>query len=82
MAFEGRPRHVPVLLSEMLEVLAPAAGGLYLDGGEDPGMAEMLARRSVRLHDRPEAWLLLARALRALDREADARRAEGRALSA
>lgn len=55
---------------------------LYLDGGEDPGMAEMLARRSVRLHDRPEAWLLLARALRALDREADARRAEGRALSA
>ena len=55
---------------------------LYLDGGEDPGMADMLARRSVRLHDRPEAWLLLARALRALDREADARRAEGRALSA
>lgn len=54
---------------------------LYLDGGEDPSMAEMLARRSVRLHDRPEAWLTLARALRALDREADARRAEGRALS-
>lgn len=55
---------------------------LYLEGGEDPAMAEMLARRSVRLNDRPEAWLLLARALRALDREADARRAEGRALSA
>ncbi len=54
---------------------------LYLDGGEDPSMAEMLARRSVRLHDRPDAWLTLARALRALDREADARRAEGRALS-
>lgn len=52
---------------------------LYLDGGEDPSMAEMLARRSVRLHDRPEAWLTLARALRALGREADARRAEGRA---
>ncbi len=42
-------------------------------------MAEMLARRSVRLYDRPEAWLTLARALRALDREADARRAEARA---
>ena len=55
---------------------------LYLEGREDPGMAEMLARRSLRLHERREAWLLLARALRALDREADARRAEGRALSA
>ncbi len=55
---------------------------LYLDGGEDPAMAEMLARRSVRLNARPEAWLVLARALRALDREADARRAEGRAHSA
>lgn len=54
---------------------------LYLEGGEDPAMAEMLARRSVRLHDRSEAWLLLARALRALDREADARHAESRALS-
>lgn len=54
---------------------------LYLEGGEDPSMAEMLARRSVRLYDRPEAWLTLARALRALGREADARRAEGRALS-
>ena len=48
---------------------------LYLDGGEDPSMAEMLARRSVRLYDRPEAWLTLARAQRALDREAHARRA-------
>lgn len=51
---------------------------LYLDGGEDPGMAEMLARKSVGLHpDNKKSWLLLARALHALGREADARGAEG-----
>ncbi|MEG2171995.1 MAG: tetratricopeptide repeat protein [Desulfovibrionaceae bacterium] len=46
---------------------------LYLDGGEDPGMAEMLARQSVGLHpDNKQTWVLLARALQALGREKDA----------
>lgn len=49
---------------------------LYLDGGEDPGMAEMLARQSVGLHpDNKQTWLLLARALQALGREKDAQAA-------
>ncbi|GFH63422.1 MAG: diguanylate cyclase domain-containing protein [Candidatus Desulfovibrio kirbyi] len=52
---------------------------LYLDKNEDPGIAEMLARKSVGIHERPEAWRTLARALRALNREEDARRADARA---
>ncbi len=55
---------------------------LYLAGGEDPSLAEMLARKSVTLHDRPDAWQTLADALRALGREEDACRAEARALLA
>lgn len=53
---------------------------IYLDGNEDPAMAELLARKSAGLHDRPEAWQTLARALRALDREDEARLAEARAV--
>jgi tetratricopeptide (TPR) repeat protein len=53
--------------------------GLYLDGDEDPAIAEMLARKSAGIHDRPEAWRTLARALRALNRDDDARLAEARA---
>lgn len=50
---------------------------LYLDGGEDPGMAEMLARQSVGLHpDNKQTWLLLGRALQALGREKDATAAQ------
>lgn len=51
---------------------------LYLDGNEDPAVAELLARKSVRLHDTVEGWQVLARALRAQDREDEARLAEAR----
>lgn len=53
---------------------------LCLDGGEDPSMAEMLARNCVSLRpNHPPSWKLLARALRALGRypEADAADARG-----
>ena len=53
---------------------------LYLDGREDPGVAELLARKSANLCDRPEAWQTLARALRDLGREEEARLAEARAI--
>ena len=42
-------------------------------------MAELLARKSAGLHDRPEAWQALARALRKLGREEEARVAEAKA---
>ncbi len=53
---------------------------IYLQGGEDPAMAEMLARKSVGI--RPEhapAWHILAQSLRALGREDDALNAQDRA---
>ena len=43
-------------------------------------MAELLARKSAGLHDRPEAWQALARALRKLGREEEARVAEAKAV--
>lgn len=47
---------------------------LYLDGGEDPELAEALARQSVAQRpDRKNAWLVLARALEAQGRRAEAR---------
>lgn len=52
---------------------------IYLDSNEDPAMAELLARKSAGLNDRPDAWRTLARALRALDREQEARVAEAKA---
>lgn len=55
---------------------------LYLDGNEDPAMAEFLARKSVGLHNRPDAWQTLARALRALGREDEACLADARAMLA
>lgn len=51
---------------------------LYLDGNEDPAVAELLARKSVRLHDTAEGRQILARALRAQNREDEARLAEAR----
>lgn len=53
---------------------------IYLDSQEDPAIAEMLARKSAALYDRPDAWHTLARALRALNREEDARLAEAKAV--
>lgn len=55
---------------------------LYLDADEDPGVAELLARKSVRLHDTAEGWQVLARALRAQHREDEARLADARSLPA
>ena len=55
---------------------------IYLDANEDPAMAEILARKSARLHDKPEVWQTLARALRALGHEEDARVADAKAARA
>ena len=44
--------------------------------------AEMLARKRITLHNRPDAWQTLAEALRALGREEDACRAEALVLLA
>lgn len=55
---------------------------LYLDGNEDPGVAELLARKSVRLQDTAEGWQVLARALRAQNREEEARLADARTFPA
>ncbi len=55
---------------------------IYLQGGEDPAMSEMLARKSVGL--RPEympAWHILAQSLRALGQEEAALEAQDRAAS-
>ena len=50
--------------------------GLYLDGGEDPELAESLARQSVaRRPDLRKGWIVLARALEALGRKSEAREA-------
>ncbi|HEU6438372.1 MAG TPA: tetratricopeptide repeat protein [Nitratidesulfovibrio sp.] len=49
---------------------------LYLDGGEDPEIAEVMARQSVALRpDLKPGWLELARALQARGRDHDAREA-------
>ena len=49
---------------------------LYLDGGEDPELAESLARQSVALRpDHKSGWLVLARALEVRGQLADANKA-------
>jgi tetratricopeptide (TPR) repeat protein len=54
--------------------------GLYLDCGEDPAVAEMLARQSVALMpDLAAAWQELGRALKAQGRETEAAAARTRA---
>ena len=52
---------------------------LYLNGNESPELAEMFARRSLGIHDRPEARQTLARALHALNRDEEARSLEAAA---
>lgn len=53
---------------------------LYLDGGEDPAIAEAMARQSVALRpERAEFWAVLARALAAQGRDEEAREARSRA---
>lgn len=53
---------------------------LCLDGGEDPSMAEMLARNCLSLRPgHAPSWKLLARALRALGRQPEADAADARA---
>ncbi|WP_256128261.1 tetratricopeptide repeat-containing diguanylate cyclase [Desulfolutivibrio sulfoxidireducens] len=53
---------------------------LYLDGGEDPAIAEVMARQSVALRpDRKEFWTILARALSALGKDEEAKAALTRA---
>lgn len=52
---------------------------LYLDEGEDPAIAEIMARQSVALRpERKEFWAVLARALSALGRDEEAKAALGR----
>ncbi|MDR0467210.1 MAG: tetratricopeptide repeat protein, partial [Deltaproteobacteria bacterium] len=54
--------------------------GLYLDCGEDPAIAEMLARQSVTLMpDLTAAWRELGRALKAQGRETEAAAVRARA---
>lgn len=50
--------------------------GIYLEENEDPALVELLARKSVGLTDKPEAWKMLAEALRRLGREDEAKEAE------
>jgi predicted Zn-dependent protease len=53
---------------------------LYLDGGEDPAIAEAMARQSVALRpERTEFWGVLARALAAQGRDEEAKEALSRA---
>jgi tetratricopeptide (TPR) repeat protein/GGDEF domain-containing protein len=53
---------------------------LYLEGGEDPELAESLARHSVALRpERKSAWLTLAEALERQNRESEAHLARLRA---
>ncbi|MFI3271286.1 MAG: tetratricopeptide repeat protein [Pseudomonadota bacterium] len=79
---EGRPDQAREALHEALLANPQDATALhimarlYLDGGEDPSMAEALSRRSVNLRPNAKAaWLVLARALEAQGRTPEAREA-------
>lgn len=52
---------------------------LYLEGGDDPAVAEALARRSLLHHECAEGWRLLSRALAAQGKAREADEAAARA---
>ena len=52
---------------------------LYLEGGDDPVVAEALARRSLLRHECAEGWRLLSRALAAQGKAGEAGEAAARA---
>lgn len=74
---EAREELHEALLNNPNDALAmQILAGLYLDAGEDPSVAESLARQSVALRpDLRSAWLELARALEASGKKNDAREA-------
>lgn len=79
---QGRPDEAREHLHEALlhnpqdAIALQLMARLYLDGGEDPEIAEVMARQSVALRpDLKQGWLELARALQVRGREHDAREA-------
>ena len=79
---EGRPDlareylHQALLRNPRDAAALSLMAGLYLDGGEDPELAESLARQSVaRRPDHRKGWVVLARALEALGRKSEAHEA-------
>ena len=68
--------HEALVLSPHDAIAMQLLAGLYLDAGEDPRVAESLARQSVALRpDLRSSWLELARALEASGKKQDAREA-------
>ena len=68
--------HEALLINPNDAIALQLLAGLYLDAGEDPRVAESLARQSAALRpDLRAAWLELARALEAVGKKAEAREA-------
>ncbi|MCC8195020.1 MAG: tetratricopeptide repeat protein [Deltaproteobacteria bacterium] len=79
---EGNPEEAREFLHEALALDPQNAAALqmlaeiYLDGGEDPEVAETLARQSVVLRpERKSGWLVLSRALEKAGRSRESREA-------
>lgn len=74
--------HEALLLNPHDALALQLLAGLYLDAGEDPAVAESLARQSVALRpDLKSSWLELARALRAGGKFKDADNATSEAMT-